>query len=173
MQLAAIEQALQNVSGASFVGLDTITEVKLTGGRANPQQGRVTKQMTGAQVMVFQNRNINGYEAMVRRRLESEGKDPATFQLGQRAWGQRVANSPIVVHKKGEDVKYYLEVIFLRAGRVQYLLDGAPVAASDIQGLSEVKKDPDAQGGLDNQVVIRTFALDSITHVRIDGQEFQ
>jgi hypothetical protein len=173
MQIATVEQALQNVSGSSFVGLDTITDVKLTGGRANPQQGRVSKRMTGAQVMVFQNRNINGYEAMIRRRLEAEGKDPASFVLGERAWGQRLPNSPIVVHKKGEDVKFYLEVIFLRAGHVEYLLDGQPVPASAIQGLPVVARDPDAQGGLDNQVVIRTFGVDSITCLRIDGQAFQ
>lgn len=116
MQLATVEQALQNVSGGSFVGIDTLTDVKLTGGKKNPHQGRVTKSMTGAQVMVFQNKNINGYEAMIRRRLEAEGKDPATFVLGERAWGQRLPNSPIVVHKKEDGTRYYLEVIFLRAG---------------------------------------------------------
>lgn len=173
MQLATVEQALQSVSGASFVGIDTLTAVKLTGGRANPQQGRITKRMTGASVMVFQNRNINGYEAMVRRRLEAEGKDPKTFVLGERAWGQRLPNSPVVVHKKDGDAKFYLEVIFLRAGQIDYLLDGQPINAADIQGLPVVRNDPDAQGGLENQVVIRTFALDSITALRVDGQQFQ
>lgn len=173
MQLATVEQALQNVSGGSFVGIDTLTDVKLTGGKKNPHQGRVTKSMTGAQVMVFQNKNINGYEAMIRRRLEAEGKDPATFVLGERAWGQRLPNSPIVVHKKEDGTRYYLEVIFLRAGEVEYLLDGKPIAANAIQGLPVVDRDPKAQGGLDNQVVIRSFGLDSITRLRIDGQVFQ
>lgn len=173
MQLATVEQALQNVSGGSFVGIDTLTDVKLTGGKKNPHQGRVTKSMTGAQVMVFQNKNINGYEAMIRRRLEAEGKDPATFVLGERAWGQRLPNSPIVVHKKEDGTRYYLEVIFLRAGEVEYFLDGQPIAPSAIQGLPVQDRDPTAQGGLDNQVVIRSFGLDSITRLRIDGQVFQ
>lgn len=173
MQLATVEQALQNVSGSSFVGIDTLTSVTLTGGKKNPLQGRVQKRMTGAQVMVFQNRKINGYQAMVQRRLEAEGKDPATFKLGERAWGQRLPDSPIVVHKRGEEVNFYLEVIFLRPGQVEYLVDGQPRAADEILGLPEVKVSADAQGGLENQVVIRSFALDSITHLRIDGQEFQ
>jgi hypothetical protein len=42
-------------------------------------QGRVTKQTTGASVMVFTNQASNGYENMVQRRLVAEGKDPASF----------------------------------------------------------------------------------------------
>ena len=79
--------AFQNVNGSSFVGIDTLTEVKLTGGKKNPQQGRITKKMAGASVMCFQNKNINGYAAMIGRRLLAEGKDPSSFVLGERAWG--------------------------------------------------------------------------------------
>ena len=81
MKHTQLVAAIQNVSGASFIGLDTLTEVTLAGGKKNPQQGRITKRMKGASVMVFQNKNINGYEAMVHRRLLTEGKDPADFQL--------------------------------------------------------------------------------------------
>lgn len=162
--------AFSNVSGSSFVGIDTLTEVKLLGGKGNAHQGRVTKRMVGAQVMVFQNKNINGYESMIARRLAQEGKDPASFVLGVRAWGVRVPNMPIVQHEKDGQVKYYLEVIFLKPGTVEYRLDGVPIAQADIVGLPAAGEGE--QGGLDNKVVIRSFAADSVTEVRIDGKVF-
>ena len=171
MQHAQLVDAVKNVTGASFIGLDTLTEVKLTGGKKNPQQGRITKRMTGANVMVFTNKNTNGYEAMVQRRLVAEGKDPATFELGARAWGTRVPNMPIVEHFKDDTTNYYLEVIFLKAGTTEYLQDGLPIAKADIEGLPTAEGGE--QGGLDNKVVIRCFAASSITELRIDGVAFQ
>lgn len=151
------------VNGNTFVGIDTKTVPTLSGGKSNPMQGRVTKVMTGASVMVFQNKNSNGYENMVKRRLEKEGKNPESFSLGKRTWGTRVEGTPVVEHKGQE----YLEVIFLKSGEVSYELDGKPVDKSAIVGLKEVE--PSGQGGLDNTVYIRTFAKDSITKVKFDG----
>lgn len=171
MKPKSLVDAVKNITGASFIGLDTLTDVKLTGGKKNPMQGRVTKRMIGANVMAFANKNVNGYEAMIQRRLAAEGKDPATFKVGERAWGTRVPNMPIIEHQKDGDTKYYLEVIFLRPGNVEYLLDGAPVSKSDIEGLPEAGDGGD-QGGLENTVVIRAFAAESITELRIDGKAF-
>lgn len=167
MKATQLLAAIKNVNGGSFVGLDTLVEVPLLGGKKNPQQGRVTKRMVGAQVMVFQNKEINAYDAMIKRRLEAEGKDPANFILSPRAWGERVPNMPIVTHNG----KTYLEVIFLKAGAVEYRLDGAPIAESEIIGLKQGAAGE--QGGLDNKVIIRTFAADSITEIRIDNKAFQ
>lgn len=166
MKHATLVNAVAAIQGASFIGIDTHTDVKLTGGKANPMQGRVTKEMCGASVMSFTNTNVNGYAAMIARRLEQEGKDPASFVLGQRAWGVRVPNMPIVEHNG----KYYLEMIFLRPGTVAYLLDGCPISRCDIVGLPE--KQEGEQAGLDNKVIIRTFAADSITALRINGKVF-
>ena len=154
--------AFQNVNGASFVGIDTLTDVKLKGGKGNPHQGRITKR-------TIQNKNTNGYEAMVQRRLTAEGKDPASFELGERAWGVRVPDMPIVEHFKDGVTNYYLEVIFLKPGKSVYLLDGVLISKADIIGLNEVSADADSQGGLENKVIIRSFKADSITEVRIDG----
>jgi hypothetical protein len=123
--------------------------------------------MIGATVMSFQNKNFSAYEAMIKRRLVVEGKQPEDFQLGERAWGVRLPNMPIVEHK-GE---YYLEVIFMQPGKVEYLLDGAVVPASFIIGLKDTTAGK--QGGLEDKVIIRTFKADSITELRIDGQAFQ
>jgi hypothetical protein len=98
MKLETAQAAFDTLEGGTFVGMDTVTDVKLTGGKKNPQQGRVTKRMTGAQVMCFTNSKTNAYAAMVRRRLEAEGKDPDSFELGPRAWGERITGTPFVEH---------------------------------------------------------------------------
>lgn len=170
MNVSNMFAAFQNVSGASFVGMDTETIVALKGGKANPMLGKVTKRMTGASIMVFQNKKANGYENMVRRRLESEGKNPDSFTLGPRQWGERIENMPIVKHEKDGIVKHYVEAIFLKGGQVEYFLEGAPIKRADIIGLDE--KTEGAQGGLNDKVIIRTFATDSVLALRIDGQHY-
>lgn len=171
MKIETLTSALTNVSGASFVGIDTLTTGTLLGGKANPHKGRVTKTVTGSSVMVFQNKTTSAYAAMVARRLAQEGKDPASFTLGSRAWGERLPNSPIVRHDKGGITLYYLEVIFLKAGKVEFLLDGEPIEKSAIIGLAD--KVEGEQGGLANKVIIRTFGVDSIVALRVDGTEFR
>jgi hypothetical protein len=168
MDYQTAQQVFGGLAGGTFVGIDTETVVKLTGGKSNPQQGRVTKRMTGAQIMVFTNENTNAYDAMVRRRLSDEGRNPDDFQLGPRAWGTRITGTPFVEHK-GE---YYLETIFMRPGSVEYRLDGQPIPKDQIQGLAERETNPDAQAGLSNAVVIRTFKLDSIIGLRAMGTQW-
>ena len=164
----SIVQVLETVNGASFAGMDTLTNVTLKGGKSNPMQGRVTKAVKGSSVMVFTNKKSNGYENMVKRHLEAEGKDPDSFELGPRAWGTRLPELPLVEHK-GE---VYLEVIFLKAGEVTYLLDGIPTPKDMIQGLEE--KEEGHQGGLSEskKVIIRTYKLPSIKRLRMNGQEY-
>ncbi len=154
------------VNGASFISLDTETEVKLTGGKSNPLQGRVTKVTIRSNVMVFQNKHQNGYDNMVRRRLEKEGKDPTTFELSPRAWGVREHGTPFVNHNGNE----YLEVIFLKCGDVHYRVDGVPTARELIPGLPTSQEAH--QGGLENKVIIRTFAVESILAITVDKNTY-
>lgn len=167
MDINVASKALENLVGGTFVGIDTETPVTLLGGKKNPMQGRVTKRMVGATVMCFSNTDTNAYENMVKRRLGQEGKDPSDFVLSPRAWGERVKGTAFVEHKG----KHYLEAIFMRPGKVEYLLDGAPIAATAIEGLNS-KGDAGEQGGLENKVVIRTYTLENITAMRVNGQEW-
>lgn len=165
MDYPTAQRVFGALAGGTFVGIDTRTDVRLTGGKRNDMLGRVTKVMRGATVMVFTNSETNAYAAMVRRRLAEEGRDPDSFELGERVWGTRIAGTPFVEHNG----KYYLETIFMRPGAVEYLLDGQPIDKSDITGLPTPKTDEDSQAGLDRKVVIRTFALDSIMCLRANG----
>ena len=170
--MANFVEMLSNVSGTSFVGIDTETLVTLTGGRKNPMQGRVTKRVVNSNVVIFQNKYSNGYANMVKRRLEAEGKDPNNFELSPRKWGERIHGMPLVRHEKDGATRWYFEVIFIKSGDVTYLLDGQPIAKEDIEGLPS-KSEEGEQGGLDNHVIIRTYALDSIRKIRIDHNEYE
>lgn len=169
MQYAVAQAALANLETGIFVGLDTETQVKLKGGKKNPQQGRITKRMTGASVMCFANVNSNAYENIVKRRLMNEGKNADDFVLGERAWGQRIAGTPFVEHNG----KQYLEVIFLHAGTTEYFMDGLPIAKANIVGLEEAAPSEGSQGGLEQKVVLRTFAVENIVELRVNGKNWK
>lgn len=166
LKYAGLAAAMQSVNGASFISIDTETDPRLTGGKSNPHKGHVKKVMTGANVMVFQNKTVSGYNEMVKRRLSKEGKNPDSFKLSPRAWGERIPNTPFIEHNG----KYYLEVIFLGSGDVHYELDGADIAKDAVIGLPAPKEEA-RQGGLNDKVIIRTFALDSLRNVRINHNE--
>lgn len=212
-----IGKILENVNGASFVGLDTEVVVPLKGGKANPMKDRVTKVTYGSRVMVFQNRNANGYENMVHRRLAEQLRQEAAekaaeaknllahtlteaqldelggsidsflekaehiskakelFKLSPRKWGTRIPNTPIIEHTpaKRNNKEFYLEVIFMKAGKSLYYLDGQPIAEDLIIGLEKPTPNPNAQGGLENQVIIRTYNLASISKIRFGGKEYE
>ena len=160
-----IEQLMKDVNGSTFISLVTETSVKLTGGKKNPLQGRVTKLTTGSNVMVFQNKTTNAYENMVNRRLEKEGMLPNSFSVGPRAWGTRRQNEPFVDH----DGHVYLEVIFLSSGHSQYLVDGQPFDGI-IDGLPSHSEGQ--QGGLENKVIIRTYNILNIKSITINKQKY-
>lgn len=162
-----VRNVLDKVNGATFAGIDTVTQVKLKGGKKNPFQGRVTKKTEGSTVMLFTNKNSNGYANMVKRRLAQEGKDAGSFELKPRAWGQRIDNTPFVEHKESK----YLECIFIKGGKSVFMVDGKEVDEDQIEGLPEKKQYDDSQGGLDNKVIIRTYAIDSIEKMRVLGEK--
>jgi hypothetical protein len=157
---------VSGINGGSFIGIDTLTDVKLSGGKANEMQGGVQKAVVGSSVMVFSNKNSNAYENMVERRLIAEGKDPQSFELSPRTWGTRIENTPLIEHK-GE---YYLEVIFLKAGETSYFFNGKPIKKDLIKGLPE--KTEGEQGGLGNKVIIRTFKIQSLARITINKEVY-
>lgn len=165
MKYSALKALLLKVNGASIISIDTLTTVRLRGGVSNPLQGKVTKRVTGSNVMVFQNKTTNAYENMVQRRLIDEGKDPTLFELSPRAWGVRVSELPFVHHHQ----EYYLEVIFLRAGKVKYYVNGRLTAKEDIPDIVE-RGEEAQQGGLVNKVIVRSYKCESVVAITINGK---
>ena len=175
MHLITVFEACRNINGSSFVGIDTDSIVTLKGGKKNPQQGRVHKVTLGSTVMCFQNKHVNGYEAMVRRRLEQEGKDPDSFKLSPRVWGTRIPEMPIVVHEKDGVVKHYLEVIFMHAGTSHYYMDTPDniISKDMIIGLEAPRQSVKGQAANNDRVIIRTYDIASITALRINNTVYR
>ena len=165
-----LNELVSQVKGTTFAGLTTKTEVKLKGGKKNPMQGRVQKLTENANVMVFSNSEKSGYGEMVKRRMISEGKDPADFQMKPRAWGTRIGKSPFIEHNGNK----YFECIFVSPGKSTYLLDGEPIEKEHIEGLPEPKEKTEgetkSQGGIENKVILRTFNLSSIVSIKLKNE---
>ena len=167
MKLSDIMPLLEKIRGATFASMDTRTSVKLTGGKKNPMKDRVWKVCKNHRVMIFTNQNSNAYQNMVRRRLEKEGKT-INFDVAPRAWGTRIPNTPIIEHNG----KYYLDVIFLAPGSIEYFLDDEQISEGSIEGMP-IKSVESGRQGLEpnNKVVVRTFSLDSIETIRLMKEE--
>ena len=158
---------IDNVNGSTFISINTSTSPRMLGGKKHPFLNRVKKVTEGAVVMVFQNKTVNAYDNMVKRRLVKEGKSPDSFTLSPRTWGRRIPNTPFVEHKG----QYYLEVIFLNNGKTHYELDGVTTpeqAEWKIQKNNEEGK----QGGLEDKVIIRTFKVENLTSVTINKHTY-
>lgn len=183
MQRNEIESILAPINGATFAALDTVTVPVLKGGKGNPFQGKIEKHCFGNRVMLFTNKYSSGYENMVKRHLEQAGLDPETFQAGELPWGKRVPNSPFIENEGN----LYLQTVFLKAGDVSYhaieefsrmdvsnLLVTYPkdseISKYEIQGLSD--RTGSEHQGLERskQVIVRTYAIDSIVGIRAFGQ---
>lgn len=169
MQLEDIQPILERIKGVTFASMDTRTKVALKGGKKNPMKDRVWKVSKKHRVMLFTNSNSNGYENMVRRRLEKEGKT-MSFDVAPRPWGQRIPGTPLVEHKG----KYYIEVIFLASGSIEYFLDDDQISEGDIEGMPITPEDSGRQGlEAENKVIVRTFALESIEAIRLLKEEIK
>ena len=158
---AGVSAMLSKLSGSTFIGLTTVTVPKLTGGKKNAMLGRVTKRVVSS-VQIFTNQNVNAYRNKRNKNRAAAGNDKP-FELSPRAWGERVPNTPFVTHK-GND---YLEVIFNRVTETEYLLDGNPIAKDSIQGLPKSRPASET-----DDVIIRTFKLESIKAMRAFGEEY-
>lgn len=170
-----VQQFLSGVRGSTFAGLDTLTipqmVKKIPGSKEpNPHYGKVQKLTTNAVVQMFAS-SKSAYEAMVKRRLEQEGKDADAFELSPPKWGQRIGDTMFFQHTPaGEDqVQYYMQTFFQHPGTTTYYLDGQPIDKDAIIGLRESSENEESQGGLERKVIIRTFKIPSIIAIRHHG----
>jgi hypothetical protein len=175
MNVQQLRETLSKFEGATFAALDTVTVPVLRGGKGNPFQGKVEKHCLGHRVILFTNKNVSGYENKVKRHLAKAGLNPESFSLGPLPWGERIPDSPIIQHNG----KHYLQCVFLEAGSVEYVAtesiedsDGfywrafESIPKQAIQGLNE--KTGSEHQGLERseQVIVRTYAIDSIVALR-------
>ena len=150
-----------------LVNFTAMTEVALTGGKANEHQGRVIKTVEFDAHLMCGAGAID-YAKVVRNRLVAEGKDPADYIPLPRRWGKRISGTPFL--ELGDET--YLEVFFVSAPRnILYFLDGWRVEKAEIVGLPSSRKPSESsQGGLREKVVVRTYKLSSLIKVVIGGK---
>lgn len=180
----SLQAILDDINGAEFASIDTLTMVPLNktlGGRgtgANPHFGKIFKRAEGISVMVYTNKKSNAYENMVKRRLTKEGQDPNQFELGERAFGTRIKDTCFIEHTlKDGTYQMYLEVICMsNAKRVEYmqLTDKGlvPIAKEEIIGMRDSEPNPEGQGGLEDKVIVRTFKVENVKRIRTDKKEY-
>jgi hypothetical protein len=94
-ELAAILGDPKAIKGCTFIGFDAMTVMELQGGKANPHVGNVLKEHKGQVAILFSDVVTNGYENMVRRRQEQEGKE-GDFEVGARSWGEKLPGTSLV-----------------------------------------------------------------------------
>lgn len=91
---------------------------------------------------------------------------PQDFVPAQRAWGQRVPNSPFVEHKG----QLYVELSVHNCLRQVYLDDkGNPVSKELLEPYLQKSKDGGRQE-LDNPVILRDVKVENIVSVTYGGQ---
>ena len=149
------------VHGTAFIGFDTETDVKLTGGKKNPLQGKVTKRTIGLTGMVFSDKESSGYENQVNRELRKLGITDV-FKSGASRWGTKIPGTPFVEHKEN----MYLQVILTnRSKETKYYVEGIETDKDKIEGLP--KSRPAANG-----VNCKRYKFDSIKKLRYNKKEY-
>lgn len=113
MDLFYLQNLLDKVHGCTFANMDLQTE---------PSNG-FNKTETGIRILLFGRSSVDGYERLVKRRLAEAGKDPQSWAVGERAWGEHVDDLPIIRHKD----TFYLQCIVLADGKATYYIGDKPL----------------------------------------------
>lgn len=92
------------------------------------------------------------------------------FEAMPRSWGTRIPNSGLVQHGN----KYYVELKVERSLETTYLIDGQPATDKQLEELKKFlpKKSESSRQEVEKQIILRDYALESISHVKINGTEF-
>lgn len=158
-----------SVKGTTFANIDTVTSVKLTGGKNNPLANRdVKKIVTGSSVILFFTSKVNGYESMVRKQMTKEGIPQSNFQMGSRTFGTPIPGTPFLEHNN----ETYIGLIFLKPGTTSYYVDGVLTKPASIPGLPSSVPASESQGGISKKIFYRTYKISSIRAIRALKQTF-
>jgi len=150
-----LRKIFASLNGVSFISLTSLTDVKLTGGKKNEQQGTITKRSV-VNGYVFSNGNGNSYLNAVRKVVPN-------FELSSRRWGERLIGLPLVSHKEA----LYLEMIVQSVSKTEYFENGKLIKKEDIVGL------PVHKVGKNGGIVIRDYKESSIESLRHNKEVFE
>lgn len=150
MHLSDCQHLLTSIKGVTFASLDAIVE---------PKPG-VELRITGERVLLYQNKNVSGYETLVKRRLEQAGKNPDAFVADSLPWGERIDGTPIIVHKD----RHYLQCIVLEPGEYHYFIGDCEINPRDV---NIFPKYPNQGLPPENSVYVHTYRLSNIVRLTL------
>lgn len=131
------------------VTISYTTDEKLSGGKKNEMQGRITKIVNDLPVQLVG----TGGEYQADRRKEAGQEE---FQAGPRKWGVRRDDG--IIEHNGE---LYIEYISRGRGQIYYLLDGSPIDKSDVIGLA-----PPTPSDIKTNTIVRTVKVRNIVAIK-------
>ena len=177
-------KAFHFTKGASFAQLYTETEVDLTKSALSDVQAtflptqplhlwagykdiKVTKKQSHNCQLNF------NYSNAVNNQRMAEGGD-CDFVAQAPKWGTRIPGTPLISHvKKGSDItSFYLMTRVLRSTPSDYYINGKFVDSIPVVEAiqNSIKHYPSKSQGIEKEVIIRTFKLDSIRAITMDGE---
>jgi len=174
VDMMGLVRELMQVKSAIPASVLAVTEEKMNK-KNNPFYERVTKKQKSN---IFINFN---YAQSVNKRLIKEhlakidaGEDVeeyVEFVPKPRVWGEKIPNTCLVLHK-GE---YFLEVGYLTNNdpKVEYMVDGIITEKSEIEEYLKEKPISKSQGlSKENEVIIRSFNINSILELTMNGKHY-
>ena len=165
-----LEQVIADLTGATFVTIESKTDPRMVKkhretGEANPYLGAVKVSRVNGIVNWIYSNSVNN-----QRIREDKAND---FVAEPRQWGERrlLASgnvSPFVDHKSN----VYLELKVERSLGYHYEMpDGTIVPNQNIEPYLPARR-PTRQG-LDREVILRDYRLDSITSVTVNRERYE
>lgn len=153
MERSVLENLLSQVDGCCYATVDAETR---------PAEG-IIKVTKGKRILLFANRDCSGYAELVHRRLLAAGKNPQNFELQDLPWGERVGNTPIILHKG----KVYLQCVELSPGESKYYI-AVSMKEVDPNDLSLRERRTNQGLGADS-VFVCTYDISHLTRVALEG----
>jgi len=132
--------------------------------RKNPNPGaRKISHVNGMVNWVYEN-SVN------RQRGREQGEDADLFVSHPRKWGTRIHGTPFVEHKG----KLYVEMKVERVLGTRYEdADGQEISADAVAPFQSPKKGESARQGVEQEIILRDYGLDTITAVTFGGETLE
>lgn len=113
------------------------------------------------------------YERAVNRQREREDIEE-TFVAQPRKWGVRIEGTPLVEHtnRDGEH-SYYLEAKIEKSLGHQYRDHDENIIDDEIVNQWLRKPSKSTTQGTDKEIILRDYRIDSITSIRLGGEELE
>lgn len=158
---------LLNTKGATIVSMETFTKPNLLKTN-NPYWDKENKKWLLTKIS-----KVNGMigwrytNSVNNQRVRENKKDD--FQAVERRWGQRIQGTPLVEHKG----KVYIELKLENRYETVYVDDGGREVDTEFVEQFLPKSKRSSRQGLDKEVVLRDYMLDSIESITMGGEFYK